>query len=155
MNGLNGTIMLNTGPDGLTVGKVPGAAYGYKRSLKVTVDVRIERLERHATYQTTGHEQVTGPLSLTVTTNVWQPGGGDIVAGPRSPRPCRARSPGTGTARRGSSSRSPRRSSTTCARCSRPPPRPGWFTSTPTCEVTGVTCHDVTPVIQLDTQPDM
>lgn len=88
-NGLNGTIMLNTGDEGLLVGYVPGSEYDAKRRLRVTVDVRIERLERHETYQTTTHEQVTRPLDLSITTNVWRPDDRDILAGGATARPLR------------------------------------------------------------------
>lgn len=88
-NGMNGTIMLNTSSAGLTVGTVPGAAYGYKRDLRVTVHVRIERLERAETYDTVTHEQVRLPLELSVTTHVWRPDDQDIVAGGATREPLR------------------------------------------------------------------
>lgn len=88
-NGLNGTIMLNTGREGLTVGHVPGDGYGYARRLKVTLDLRIERLERRETYETTTHEHVARPLAMSVTTSVWRPHGKDIVAGGATREPLR------------------------------------------------------------------
>lgn len=73
-NGLNGTILLNA-PDspGVTVGYVPGEPYGYKRKLRVTVEFRVERLERAETYETTTHTRVTAPLEFALTTAVWEP----------------------------------------------------------------------------------
>lgn len=88
-NGLNGTIMLNTGPKGLGVGTTPGGPYGYKRNLRVGVEVRIERLERQDTYQTTQHEHVTRPLALAVTSFVWRPDLRDIVTGGATVEPLR------------------------------------------------------------------
>lgn len=88
-NGMNGTIMLNTGNDELTAGTVPGASYGYKQNLRVTVAVRIEREERRESYETIEHEQVAGPLGIAVTTSVWQPDGRDIVSGGATRDPLR------------------------------------------------------------------
>ena len=88
-NGLNGTIMLNTPSNrpghhyhditGLTIGSTPGAPYDYKRSLKVTVDIRIEQLD--GARETTDHLTIAGPLDFAIQTNVWQPSGKDIVTG--------------------------------------------------------------------------
>lgn len=88
-NGLNGTIMLNTPSNrpghhyhditGLTIGSTPGAPYDYKRSLKVTVDIRIEQLP--GARETTDHVSIAGPLNFAIQTNVWQPSGKDIVSG--------------------------------------------------------------------------
>ena len=88
-NGMNGTIMLNTGRDELTVGAVPGAAYGYERDLRVSVDVRVEREERQESYETIEHEHVAAPLSIAVTTSVWRPDGSDIVSGGATRDPLR------------------------------------------------------------------
>lgn len=87
-NGLNGTIMLN---GNIEVGTVPGDRHGYaaRTRLPVTIDVRIERLERRETYQTTQHEGLTRPLGLSVMSNVWQPGRGDIVTGGATREPLR------------------------------------------------------------------
>jgi hypothetical protein len=73
-NGLNGTILVNaSSTPGVTVGYVPGGPYGYKVKLRVTVEVRLERLERSDSYETTTHEQVAAPLDFALTTAVWQP----------------------------------------------------------------------------------
>jgi hypothetical protein len=90
-NGLNGTIMLNTGREGLPVGTVDGQAYGYAAGtrLGVRLNVRIERLERRETYETVEHEQVTRPLGMSVTTDVWRPDGQDIVTGGATREPLR------------------------------------------------------------------
>jgi len=77
--GMNGTVVLNSGD--VYIGKVPGEPYGYKRNLRVTVDVRMERLNRRPAYETTTHEMVTEPLDFAITTGVWQPSGRDIVSG--------------------------------------------------------------------------
>lgn len=78
-NGMNGTIV-RKGED-IPVAKVPGAPYGYTPDLLVTLSVRIERMERSETYETTSHEQVTGPLDFSLTTSVWRPDRRDIVTG--------------------------------------------------------------------------
>lgn len=88
-NGLNGTIVLSTGNEHLPVGSIPGTEYGYRSRLAVTVNLRIERLERRETYETTRHEQVSRPLSLSVTSDVWRPDGEDIVAGGATRQPLR------------------------------------------------------------------
>lgn len=85
--GMNGTTV-REGAD-ITIGKIPGAAYGYKRDLRVTVSVRVERLERRETYETTAHETVREPLALSLTSNVWRPDGADIVAGGATVEPIR------------------------------------------------------------------
>lgn len=87
-NGLNGTIMLNTpgnrpgrvvyGPDGLQVGSTPGEPYGYKQSLKVTVEIRIEQIP--GAHETTEHQTIASPLDFAITANVWKPGEKDVVA---------------------------------------------------------------------------
>lgn len=89
-NGLNGTILVNV-PDrpGLTVGRVAGEEYGYANSLRVTVELRLERLERQDDYQTTAHDTVTRPLDFAITTAVWRPDGRDIVAGGATVEPLR------------------------------------------------------------------
>lgn len=89
-NGLNGTIMLNTTRGGIGAGTIAGEAYGYKRRLRVTLDVRIERLERQATYQTTEHYTVSAPLALSVQTGVWRPDGQDVISGGPTVEPLRA-----------------------------------------------------------------
>lgn len=88
-NGLNGTIMLNTPSNkpghhyhditGLTIGSTPGGPYDYKRSLKVTVDIRIEQIP--GAHETTEHQTIASPLDFAMSINVWQPSGKDIVAG--------------------------------------------------------------------------
>lgn len=89
-NGLNGTILLNTPRDGeLALGTIPGEAYGYRTRLRVSVGIRIERLERRETYETTTHETVTGPLDLTVTSSVWTPSASDILTGGATREPIR------------------------------------------------------------------
>lgn len=90
-NGVNGTIMLNTGREGLPVGTIGGEAYGYAPGarLGVRLHVRIERLERRETYETVGHKHVTEPLAMSVTTDVWRPDGRDIVAGGATREPLR------------------------------------------------------------------
>ena len=89
-NGLNGTIVLNAPSDpGVTVGYVPGESYGYKRKLRVTVEIRIERLERSDEYETVSHEHVSQPLDFALTTSVWQPSGKDIVSGGATVEPLR------------------------------------------------------------------
>lgn len=88
-NGLNGTIMLNTfeglrlgkgtgRATGLGVGSTPGGPYGYKRSLKVTVDIRMEQVE--GAHETTEHVTIASPLDFAITANVWQPSEKDVVA---------------------------------------------------------------------------
>lgn len=88
-NGFNGTILLNTGVDELHVGTIPGADFGYTHRLPVTVSIRIEREERRETYETTEHEHVTAPLSLSITTSVWSPGRADMLAGGATRDPLR------------------------------------------------------------------
>lgn len=89
-NGLNGTIMLNTNTmEGLPVGSAPGEPYGFSRKVGVRVDIRIERLERRESYQTTEHQQIVRPYGLSVTTQVWSPGGADMVAGGATRDPLR------------------------------------------------------------------
>ena len=88
-NGMNGTIMLNV-PDGkMMVGRVDGEPYGYKRLLRVTVELRIERLERQDTYETVEHETVTAPLDFAITTHIWRPDLRDIVYCGATARPLR------------------------------------------------------------------
>lgn len=89
-NGLNGTILLNTNTlEGLPVGSAPGEPYGYSRKVGVRVDIRIERLERRDWYHTTEHLMMHNPYGLTVTTQVWSPGGTDMVAGGATRDPLR------------------------------------------------------------------
>ena len=81
-NGINGEIMLNTpdrgpGATGITIGSVPGKPYGYKRSLKVTVDIRMEQLA--GAHETTEHQTIAGPLDFAITANVWKPNESDLV----------------------------------------------------------------------------
>lgn len=90
-NGLNGTIMLNA-PDspGVWVGTVDGAPYGYPRfRLSVSVELRLERLERQDEYETTEHDKVSRPLEFAMTTSVWQPSKRDIVSGGATREPLR------------------------------------------------------------------
>lgn len=84
-NGLNGTTVLKAVD--LPVARIPGASYGYKRSLLVTVELRVERLQRRAVYETVNHEKVTEPYEFACTTSVWRPDGKDIVAGGATTEP--------------------------------------------------------------------
>jgi hypothetical protein len=86
-NGYNG-VRVFTAKD-VPVGTVPGEPYGYKRALTVTVDVRMERLTRRDSYETTTHTQVRRPLDFAITTSVWRPDGRDIVAGGATVEPLR------------------------------------------------------------------
>lgn len=86
--GLNGPVFLSTpdpglgrGVSGITLGSTPGEPYGYKRSLKVTIDLRVE--QNPGAHESVEHETIVAPLGFSITANVWQPGGGDIVAAGR------------------------------------------------------------------------
>lgn len=76
--GLNGELVFNA--KDVPVGRTSGESYGYKRSLLVTVEVRMEVLDRHE-YETVNHERVSNPLDFAITTAVWQPGNRDWVSG--------------------------------------------------------------------------
>lgn len=67
--GLNGDTVLDSGD--VFVGWIPGESYGYKRRLRVTVDVRMEALTRRDTYETTDHRKVTRPLSFSICMSIW------------------------------------------------------------------------------------
>lgn len=67
--GLNGDTALKTGD--VLVGWVPGEEYGYKRDLKVTVEISMEWLTRQDSYETTSHAHVTRPLDFAITSAVW------------------------------------------------------------------------------------
>jgi len=77
--GLNGEIALSR--EDVYVGTVPGTGYGYKRNLRVTVTVTMERLDRRDEYETTDHRKVRRPLDFSITTAVWHPDWRDIVSG--------------------------------------------------------------------------
>jgi hypothetical protein len=89
MSGLNGESVLTI--KDLFVGTVPGEEYGYKRNLRVTVDIRMERLTRQDEYETTEHKTVTGHLDFALTTGVWNlsRSNPDIVAGGATTEPLR------------------------------------------------------------------
>jgi hypothetical protein len=63
----------------LFVGTVPGEDYGYKRNLRVTIDVEISKLTGR-TFQTTEHGQITDPLEFSMMLGVWRPNRSDFVA---------------------------------------------------------------------------
>jgi hypothetical protein len=71
------------------VGTVPGGPYGYKRNLRVTVDIRMEALTRQHGYETTEHALTSRPLDFALTTAVWRPDGKDITAGGATVEPLR------------------------------------------------------------------
>ena len=75
--GLNGEVLLSK--THVTVGRVDGAGYGYKRTLRVTVDARMERLTRKAEYETVTHGTVASPVMLAISASVWRPDGRDSV----------------------------------------------------------------------------
>lgn len=79
MDGLNGEIVYKV--ENAYAGTVDGAPYGYRRPLRVTVSVRVERLTRREEYETTEHRLVSKPLDFAITTDVWRPDGHDITAG--------------------------------------------------------------------------
>lgn len=87
--GLNGETVLEI--KDLYVGMVPGAEYGYKRNLRVTVDICMERLNRRESYETTEHKTVTSPLDFALTTAVWNlsRSNPDIVSGGATTEPLR------------------------------------------------------------------
>lgn len=91
-NGLNGTILLNT-PDspGVTVGYVSAKGYGFAqdRQLRVTVEMRVERLERSDEYETTEHDHISAPLDFALTTAVWNWNGTDWLEGGATVEPLR------------------------------------------------------------------
>lgn len=60
------------------VGTVKGEDYGYKRNLRVTLDVELRT--QSGTWQTTEHGQVTDPTELSICGNVWRPDGRDLVS---------------------------------------------------------------------------
>lgn len=78
-NGYNGTILYAARD--VPVGNIPGNDYGYRQSLPVTVNVRIEQLERQSTYETVDHQQISNPLDFAITSDIWQPQRGDIIEG--------------------------------------------------------------------------
>ena len=47
----------------------------------MTVELRLERLERQEEYETTEHDKVSRPLDFALTTSVWRPDRRDIVSG--------------------------------------------------------------------------
>jgi hypothetical protein len=77
--GLNGVKVLDRSK--VFVGTVPGAEYGYKRPLRVTVDIRMEKLTRRGEYETIEHAKVSEPLDFAITLDVWRPDGRDITSG--------------------------------------------------------------------------
>lgn len=85
--GLNGEEVFRR--EDVFVGRVPGESYGYKRPLRVTVSVRLEREDRREEYETVTHEKVTKPLTFAITTAVWQPSGRDWVSGGATVEPLR------------------------------------------------------------------
>lgn len=87
MDGLNGDKVLTI--NDRFVGRVPGEAYGYKRNLRVTVDIRMEALTRQAEYEMTDHSKNIRPLDFALTTSVWRPDGKDSVAGGATVEPLR------------------------------------------------------------------
>lgn len=85
--GLNGETVFTA--NDVLVGYAPGEPYGYKNNLRVTVDVRMEALDRQDSYETTEHEQVSKPLDFAITTSVWRPDLRDSVAGGATVEPLR------------------------------------------------------------------
>lgn len=75
--GLNGNTVLESGD--VFVGMVSGESFGYKRNLRVTVDVRMEELTRRESYETTDHRQVERPLSFALSVGIWS--GSRMVSG--------------------------------------------------------------------------
>jgi hypothetical protein len=61
----------------VSLGRVPGDRYGYASRLRVSADVRLERLSGVRT--TTSHEPITEPWEFSLVTQVWRPHGDDIV----------------------------------------------------------------------------
>jgi len=80
-DGRNGTIILNA--DRVAVGKVLGRLYGFQRSLMVSVDIRVERLERLEKYPTIHHGEMSQPLNFSIISTVWNPGATEAVAAGR------------------------------------------------------------------------
>lgn len=85
--GLNGTTLLRASD--VKVGYVPGEPYGHKTRLPVTIDVRMERLERSSVYETVTHEKIEQPTSFALTTAVWKPFMNDWESGGANVDPLR------------------------------------------------------------------
>lgn len=82
-DGRNGTIILDA--ERIIIGKVPGRMYDYQRHLTVTVDIRVERVEK--TLQTVDHGEVRKPLNFSIISSIWRPDGKDCVSSARGARP--------------------------------------------------------------------
>lgn len=77
-DGRNGTIILDA--ERIIVGKVSGRMYEYQRHLTVSVDIRVERLEREERYPDIHHEERIVPLNFSLLWSIWRPDGKDCVA---------------------------------------------------------------------------
>jgi hypothetical protein len=76
-DGRNVTIVMNA--DRIPVGRIPGQLYNTRRHLPVSIDIRVERLERRALYETIHHEQAERPLNFHILATVWRPDGHDAL----------------------------------------------------------------------------
>lgn len=61
------------------IGTVPGAEWGYKRNLRVTVDVRLHRDEADHERETTDHRKVKHPVRFTIVWGIWRPDLRDLI----------------------------------------------------------------------------
>jgi hypothetical protein len=85
--GLNGKPVFAA--EDVPVGRIDGGDYGYRRSLLVTVSVRMEERTRRDSYETVNHDQVSRPLDFSIMTGVWNPNRSDIVSGGATVEPLR------------------------------------------------------------------
>lgn len=85
--GLNGDIAFKA--DDVPVGRVSGEPYGSKRTLLVTVSIRVEWLARQQEYETVDHKMVSRPLDFSITTAVWNSSLADIKSGGATVEPLR------------------------------------------------------------------
>jgi hypothetical protein len=68
--GMNGITVMKI--NDLTVGRVSGESFGYRNSLRLTVDIRVESLNRQDAYSTTDHRKLTTrPLSFALSWGIW------------------------------------------------------------------------------------
>jgi len=87
-NGLNGEIIVSI-KDQL-IGYAAGSDYyseNYKGTLRVTFDIRIERLMRKDEYETVNHDMVSRPLDFSLTCTVWDRRKTDHLSGGATTEP--------------------------------------------------------------------
>jgi hypothetical protein len=84
-SGLNGDTAFKV--DDVPVGRTSGEPYGTRRTLLVTVSIRMEWLTRQDWYDTVDHRQVSRPLDFAITTGVWNTGLTDIESGGATVQP--------------------------------------------------------------------